>query len=155
MNTGNIVRDQLLNLLRGGNAHTDFKQVVDGYPVEMINVRPPHSSYTPWRLVEHMRIAQWDILEFIRNPQHVSPPWPEGYWPPEEKTADQPQWETSIAGFLADLQAMQELVENPETDLYASLPYGEEYTILREVLVLADHNAYHLGELSFMRGILK
>ncbi len=149
-----ILRKQLLDLLRGGNAHLDFAQAVDKFPLEMINTRPPHSDYTPWRLAEHLRIAQLDILEFIRDPGYVSPPWPEGYWPPEGKTASRSDWEQTIAAFQKDLQAMIALVEDPQTDLFADLPHAKGYTIFREVLVLADHSAYHVGEFSLMRGIL-
>jgi hypothetical protein len=101
-----------------------------------------------------MRIAQWDILEFTRDAQHVSPPWPKGYWPPDGKTADPREWEQTLAGFRKDLQSMQALVEDAHTDLWAPLPHAPDYTILREVLVLADHNAYHLGEFALLRQVI-
>jgi DinB family protein len=154
MEPGKVVREQLLQLLRGGNAHMVFDQAVERFPLEKINARPPGSDYTPWRLLEHMRIAQWDILEFVRNPNHVSPPWPEGYWPPEGQAADESRWKETIQKFHEDLQAMQAIVENPGTNLFDSLPHAPGYTVLREVLVLADHNAYHMGEFGLLRQMI-
>ena len=154
MDTQNIVRKQLLDLLGGGNAHMGFDEALDRFPMEAINASPPGSDYTPWRLLEHMRIAQWDIVEFVRNPQHVSPPWPDGYWPAQGTKADSQKWEQSLQSFWADLHDMQAIVENPETDLLSEMPHAPGYTILREVLVLADHNAYHLGELVVVRRLL-
>jgi DinB family protein len=110
--------------------------------------------HTPWRLVEHLRIAQRDILEFTRNPRHVSPPWPEGYWPVGDAPPDDAAWNRSVAGFRADLQAMQDLVADPATDLFAPLPHGEGQTVLREALLVADHNAYHLGQMVVVRRLL-
>jgi len=154
MEIGDVVREQLLDLLRGGNAHMDFTEAIDHFPLELINAQLPTSDYTPWRLLEHIRIAQWDILEFIRDAQHVSPAWPKGHWPPEGKMAGPSEWEQTIARFRRDLQDMQALVEDTHTDLLASLPHAPGYTILREVLVLADHNAYHLGEFALMRQVI-
>jgi hypothetical protein len=154
MEPGKVVRDQLLQLLGGGNAHMVFNQAVEKFPLEKINARPPGSDYTPWRLLEHMRIAQWDIVEFVRNPNHISPPWPEGYWPPEGQAGDESRWNETIQKFHQDLQAMQAIVENPETDLFGDLSHAAGYTILREVLVLADHNAYHMGEFALMRQVI-
>ena len=148
------VRKQLLALLRGGNAHLNFDQAVADFPMEQINRHPPHVPYTPWHLLEHLRIAQWDILEFIRTPGHVSPPWPQGYWPPPDRQADENQWHQTLQAFRSDLQSLAEIVEEPETDLYASLPHAAGYTILREILVVADHNAYHLGEFAILRQIM-
>jgi hypothetical protein len=155
MEVGQVVREQLLALLRGGNAHMDFAEAIDRFPLERINAQLPSSQYTAWRLLEHMRLAQWDIVEFVRDAHHVSPPWPTGYWPPDGKMADPREWEQTIAGFRNDLQAMQSLVENEHTDLWAPLAHAPGYTILREVLVLADHNAYHLGEFGLLRQIIE
>jgi len=102
-------------------------------------------------LLEHMRLAQWDILEFSRNPKHVSPAWPEGYWPTSEAPPSQKAWESSIAAFKKDLRSMEHLVANPKTDLCAKLPWGDGQTLLREALLAADHNAYHLGQLIMLR----
>ena len=113
--------------------------------------RPAGVSHSPWRLLEHMHIAQWDILEFSRNPQHVSPRFPDGYWPTGDAPADTGTWEHSVKAFRADLQAMCALVAADATDLFAPIPHGEGQTVLREALLLADHNAYHLGQLVILR----
>jgi hypothetical protein len=148
------VRKQLLVLLRGGNAHMSFEQAVADFPPEQINRKPPNVPYTPWHLLEHIRITQWDIVEFIRNPDHVSPEWPVGYWPARDARADASQWEKTIEQFEADLQALQDIVADPETDLYAPMPQGEKYTVLREILVVTDHTAYHIGEFGILRQVM-
>lgn len=149
-----IIRKQLLALLSGGHAHLDFEQAVADFPLESINEMPPHVPYTPWHLLEHMRIAQWDILEFIRNPNHVSPEWPVGYWPPAQVEADPQQWQQTLAEFRADLRALEALVQDPTTDLYAELPHAPGYTILREIMVVANHNSYHIGEFAILRQVM-
>ena len=155
MNNSNVVRKQFLDLLRGGNAHQHFAQATDKFSMALINTKLPGSDYTAWRLLEHMRIAQWDIVEFTRNAQHVSPPWPQGYWPAAGKTADAQDWAQTLAGLHSDLEAMCALVADPHTDLSAPLAHAPEYTVAREALVLADHNAYHLGEFGLLRGIIE
>jgi hypothetical protein len=154
MSTDSALRDHLLYLLRGGGAHLSFEEAVAGLPPELRGARPAGVPHTPWRLLEHMRLAQWDILEFSRNPQHVSPPFPAGYWPAGDAPPDPTAWDRSVAGFRADLQAMQDLVANPATDLFAPLPHGQGQTILREALLVADHNSYHLGQLVVVRRAL-
>ncbi len=149
------LREHLLYLLGGGGAHIDFEMVIRDFPVEHINRKVEGIPYTAWRVLEHMRLAQRDILEFSRNPAHVSPTWPDGYWPREEAEADAARWNESIAAFRADLTAMQKLVEDSATDLYAPISHGDGQTILREALLIADHNAYHLGVLSTLKRILQ
>lgn len=149
-----VIREQLLALLRGGNAHLDFDEAVADFPAEHINSKAPHVPYTPWHLLEHMRIAQWDILEFIRNPAHLSPDWPEGYWPAQAEQADLARWQTTLKAFRADHQALQDLVKDAQTDLSAPLPHAPGYTIFREILLVADHNAYHLGEFAILRQVM-
>ncbi len=151
MDTEKIMREQVLALLNGGNAHMNFSQALTGFPIEYINRKAVNFSYTFWHLLEHMRIVQWDILEFIRNPAHVSPDYPSGYWPPEEEEAQEPQWQQTIAQFRADLEAVQNLVADPSTDFFAPIPYARDYTVFREILLVADHNAYHLGEIVTLR----
>jgi hypothetical protein len=148
------LRDHLLYLLRGGGAHLSFEAAIDGIPEDMRGARVDGITHTPWRLLEHMRIAQWDILEFSRNPRHVSPPWPEGYWPDGSHPPDATAWGRSIEAFRADLEAMQDLVADPATDLFTRIPHGDGQTILREALLVADHNAYHLGQLVMLRRCL-
>jgi len=151
--TGSL-REHLLDLLNGGGAHLTFDKATAGLPAELRGAKPPGVPHTPWRLLEHLRIAQWDILEFTRDPHHVSPPWPEGYWPPGDAPPDDGAWDRSVAAFRADLRAMQDLVADPATDLFTPLPHGEGQTTLREALLVADHNAYHLGQLVVVRRLL-
>jgi len=148
------LRRHLLELLRGGNAHLNFEEALAGLPPNLRGERPHGLPYSPWRLLEHMRIAQWDILEFSRNPKHVSPEFPAGYWPESDAPPDDKAWQNSIRQFRADLKAMQDLVEDPAIDLHAPIPHGDGQTILREVLLLADHNSYHLGQLVTVRRLL-
>ncbi len=154
MDPDKAVREQLLLLLRGGNAHITFDQAVEQFPMASINIQPTNISYTPWHLLEHIRIAQWDILEFIRNPTHVSPQWPQGYWPSEGEHADEDKWHKSISDFRADLKALQDMVVDPRTDLVAPIPHAQGYTVLREILLVADHNAYHIGEFAILRQVM-
>ena len=148
------LRDHLQYLLKGGGAHLDFDQAIADLPTELRGARPETISHTPWRLIEHMRIAQWDILEFSRNPKHVSPDFPGGYWPETDAPPTADAWDKSVEAFRDDQSAMQALVANPETDLFAPIPHGDGQTILREALLVADHNAYHLGQLVFLRRCL-
>lgn len=148
------LREQLTELLEKGNAHSSWRDVLNGIPEAMRGTKPPRAPHTAWQLLEHMRIAQWDILEFSRNPKHVSPKFPQGYWPDTEMPPSLTAWETSIKAFERDLAEMKELVRNPKTNLFARIPHGDGQTILREALVLADHNAYHLGQIVLLRRML-
>ncbi len=154
-NQDQVFREQLLALLRGGNAHMSFDDVVADFPMAHINTKPPNVSYSPWHLLEHLRIAQWDILEFVRNSNHVSPEWPIGYWPDPEAQANETQWQQTIAEFKADMQTIEDLVEDPGTDFFAPIPHAPDYTIFREVLLVADHNAYHIGEFAILRQVME
>ena len=154
MNTDRALREHVLYLLRGGGAHLNFDAAVADLPPALRGARPPGVPHTPWRLLEHLRIAQWDILEFSRNPRHVSPKFPDGYWPQGDAPPDAHAWDRSAAAFRADLQAMCDLVADPATNLYAPIPHGDGQTILREALLVADHNAYHLGQLVIVRRAL-
>jgi DinB superfamily len=141
------LRRHLIELLKGGSAHTRFEEVSAGIPAKLRGQKPAGLPHSPWMLLEHMRIAQWDILEFSRNRKHVSPDWPKGYWPRSAAPPGTAAWNASIRRFRQDLKTMQNLAANPKTDLHARIPWGEGQTILREALLLADHNAYHLGQL--------
>lgn len=149
------LREHLLYLLRDGGAHIKFDEALKDFPVELINARAEGVPYTPWHLLEHMRIAQWDIVEFSRDASHVSPEWPKGYWPDNDRDADEDEWRKSVEAFRADLREMESLVEDPSTDLYARIPHGNGQTLLREALLVADHNAYHLGALVTLRRTLE
>jgi hypothetical protein len=154
MASADSVREHLLELLGGGHAHLDFEKAIAGLPVELCGAKPPGLPHTPWRLLEHMRIAQWDILRFSIDPKHISPEFPDGYWPEGDSPPDSDAWEQSIEAFRVDLRAMMDLVANPETDLFKPIPHGQGQTILREALLVADHNAYHLGQLVVVRRLL-
>jgi hypothetical protein len=145
------LRDHLLYLLKGGGAHADFDAAIGDWPLQLAGVKVANFPHTAWMLLEHMRLAQWDILDFSQNPKHISPKWPEGYWPPSEAPANEKQWRASMAAFKNDLRTMEQLVANPKVDLYARIPWGDGQTILREALLVADHNAYHLGQLVMLR----
>lgn len=148
------LRKQLIELLRGGGAHLTFDNAVAGLPPKLRGAKPPAQPHTPWRLVEHMRIAQRDILEFSRNPKHVSPKWPDEYWPDGDAPPTPTDWQQSIRRFRADAKAMQKLVKDPKNDLLAPFPHGHGQTLLREALLVADHTAYHLGQLIMVRRLL-
>ena len=148
------LRQHLLGLLKGGNAHVKFDEVVKDFPENLRGKKPQGQPHTAWRLLEHMRLAQWDIVEFSRSAKHVSPEFPDGYWPEGDTPPSAAAWEKSVKQFRADLKGMQDLVADPKTDLYARIPWGDGQTVLREALLVADHNAYHLGELLMIRRLL-
>ena len=149
------VRKHVLYLLRGGGAHQSFDELVGSFPADLCNRRIEGLPYTPWQVLEHMRLAQWDILEFSRDPEHVSPEFPKGYWPNPDELGTPALWQQTVEQFRRDLQQMEALVEDNATDLHAKIPHGDGQTILREALLIADHNAYHLGALAVMARIVK
>ena len=147
------LREHILELLEGKFAHIDLETALSDFPLAQINTRLPHSPHTPWELLEHIRLAQWDILEFSRDAKHVSPDFPDGYW---NKTEASPaDWKRSVTQVLGDLEAMRTLVRDARTDFFAKIPHGDGQTILREALLVADHNAYHLGQLMLLRRMLE
>ncbi len=148
------LRNHLLYLLRGGGAHMGIDEALENFPAALRGKRVPGLPYTAWQLLEHLRIAQWDILEFSRSATHVSPDFPEGYWPKHDKPPHEKAWEESVEAFRRDLKVIQDLVTNPEMNLFAAIPHGKGQTILREALLVADHNAYHLGQLVVLRRLL-
>jgi hypothetical protein len=154
MKKDQVLRQELSAILKGGNAHMSFADAVSEFPLKDINKKLPQASYTVWHLLEHMRIAQWDILDFVTNPGYQSLSFPDGYWPRVDETASPAQWKKTVEGFLADLKAMEELVKDPQTDFFGPIPHAKDYTVFREVLLAADHNAYHLGELVCLRRVL-
>jgi len=153
MNTDKDLRQHVLYLLQGGGAHAKFDEAIANFPAELRGQKPPNLPHSPWMLLEHLRLAQWDILEFSRNRKHKSPDWPSGYWPSSDGPSSA-QWNASIKKFRGDLKAMADLVKDPKIDLFAKIPWGDGQTILREALLLADHNAYHLGQLVDVRRAL-
>ncbi len=148
------LRDHLVELLEGGHAHVTFEDAIADLPLELRGAQPTGQPFTPWRLLEHIRISQWDIVEFTKSATHVSPEWPAGYWPASDAPPDAAAWDKSVAQVERDLRAMQRLVRDPATDLFARIPHGTGQTALREALVLADHNAYHVGQVVLLRRLL-
>jgi len=149
-----LLRQHLADLLLGGGAHLKFDPAIAGIPAKLRGGRAVGIPHSPYMLLEHMRIAQWDILEFSRNRKHVSPKWPEGYWPSAEAPASAAAWNSSVKKFREDLKSMEKLVKNAKTDLFAKIPWGDGQTVLRQALLLADHNAYHLGQMVDLRRLL-
>ncbi|MEX0745757.1 MAG: DinB family protein [Phycisphaeraceae bacterium] len=148
------IREDVIELLTGGGAHLDFDRAVAELPAKLRGGKPEGQPHTPWRLVEHMRLAQHDIVAFVVDADHVSPPWPEGYWPEGDAPPSATAWQQSLAGFRRDAKRIQKLVADPKTDLLTPLPHGDGQTILREAMLIADHNAYHLGQLVVVRRLL-
>jgi hypothetical protein len=148
------LRKELLDLLRGGNAHMDFDDAVSGFPMDKINTKVPGSSYLVWHVLFHMQVVQWDILEFVRNPGYESPDFPDGYWPGKDEPATPARWDEIVDKFRSDRSALEEMVEDPDTDFLKPLPHAREYTVFREILLAADHNAFHTGELVVLRRVL-
>lgn len=149
-----LLREHLVDLLSGRGAHLDWKAAFSGIPSKLRGVRPAKAPHSVWEFLEHMRIAQWDILEFSRDAKHVSPDWPAGYWPGTPGPPNAQAWAKSLKLFARDLTAMNKLVANPKTKLFAKIPHGTGQTILREALLVADHNGYHLGQVILIRRLL-
>lgn len=145
------LRARLVDAMRGHHAHIDFESAIKDFPVEASGAKPGGAPHTAWQLLEHMRIAQHDILEFSRNPKHQSPKWPEGYWPETEAPPDAKAWGASVKAFQKDAKDMDKLVEDIEQDLFKPFEHGERQTLLREALLVANHNSYHLGQLVFLK----
>src|SRR5271154_3251988 len=148
------LRQHMLNLLKGSDAHVAFDAVVKNVPADVRGKRPNGAEPSPWEVLEHLRITLWDILEFSRNSGHKSPEFPVGYWPGTQAPPNEKAWDQSVQAFRKDLEALCELVADESTDLLAIVPHGDGQTILREALLAADHNAYHLGELVLLRRLL-
>jgi hypothetical protein len=149
--TDEALREHVLKLLSGKEAHAEFDAAIGGWPIELTGAKVANFPHTAWMLLEHMRIGQWDILEFSRHPKHVSPKWPEGFLPTSEAPANEKAWTTAIADFKKDMRAIEQLVASGKSDLFAKIPWGTGQTLLREVLLVADHNSYHLGQLVMLR----
>ncbi len=154
MTDTDILREQVLALIDGRGAHMPFDAAVADFPDDAINRRPPNVAYTPWHLLEHIRIAQRDILDYMRDRAYLAPAWPEEYWPARDATATPDQFAATIEAFRADRAALHALVADPATDLLAAIPNTPGHTILREVRLVGDHNAYHLGEFAILRQVM-
>ncbi|GAB4508363.1 MAG: DinB family protein [Anaerolineae bacterium] len=149
------LRTQLTNALTMRQAHMIFEDAIRDFPVTHINTRPPGVEYTFWHLLEHLRITQWDILDYIRNPDYQHREWPGEYWPAPNAETDAAGWQHTIDQFLEDRAALVAIVQNPATDFYTPIPHGyDNHNILREILIIAGHNAYHIGELGILRQVV-
>jgi uncharacterized damage-inducible protein DinB len=153
MEAQKALREHILLLLEGKSAHIDLESAVKDFPLDKINEHVDDSPHSAWQLLEHVRIAQWDILEFSRDAKHRSPDWPDGYWPKKDGTKS--DWKASVKQVLKDLKAMQALVKDKKDDLYEPFPWGEGQTLLREALLVAVHNSYHLGQLVLLKRMLE
>jgi DinB family protein len=155
MTNDESLRKHLVNLLQARQAHMMFDDAVADFPPEMMNAYPPNVPYTPWHLIEHLRITQWDILDYMRNPNYKEIEWPKDYWPARDAKTDQTGWDKTVAQFRSDMQAIVDIVNDPKTDFFAPILHGYDgHTILREVMLVADHNAYHVGELAILRQVM-
>jgi hypothetical protein len=148
------LRQHLADLLSSEHAHVGLRKALEGLPAKSRGLRPKGTEHSIWELLEHLRIAQWDILEFSRDAKHVSPKFPEGYWPARPAPSSEAAWKKSIADFERDLEAMKKLVLDESSDLFAKIPHGDGQTLLREALLVADHNAYHIGQIVLGRRLL-
>jgi uncharacterized damage-inducible protein DinB len=153
-NHDSSLRQHLVELLRGEHAHVGFVAAIRDVPPRLRGERPAGVEHSLWELLEHLRLAQSDILEFSRNPAHESPPWPDGYWPESAAPPDDDAWDAAVAAFTADLDAMEKLVADPATDLWKPFAHGKGQTLLREAMLAADHNAYHVGQIVALRRLL-
>ncbi len=153
-NPDRVLREQLLALLEGGQAHMGFEDAIAGFPMKEINHKVPHASYTVWHALEHLRRAQQDIRLFVEDPEYVSPDFPEGYWPKQDEEATPAQWRKTVEGIRSDLEAVKGWVKNPKTDFFGPIPHAPGYTVFREILLVADHNAWHTSELVILRRVL-
>lgn len=148
------LRQHVVKLLDWHDAHVDFDAVLAHWPAELRAAKPTGAPHSAWQLLEHLRIAQWDMLDFCRNPKYKELDFPAGYWPAGDTPPTDDVWKKSLRAFRTDLAALQKLVADPATDLLAPIPHGQGQTILREALLVADHNAYHLGQLLLLRRLL-
>lgn len=148
------LRAQLLTLLDSGNAHMRVEDALEDFPLDRINDTPPNVPYSPWQLLEHMRRTQRDILDYIQKSDYTELSWPNDYWPAEDATADEGDWNTTVEEFRSDLNALRAIVADESQDLNATVPSNDEHTILREIITIASHNHYHLGEFAILRQVM-
>ncbi len=154
MTNDRSLRKHLVELLDGGHAYATFNKIIADFPPKLRGEVPQGLPHSAWMLLEHIRLAQWDIFDFSRNPKYVAPTWPDDYWPKNPSPPSATAWDQSVKSFADDLAAMKKLVSNPKTDLFAKIPWGDGQTILREALLLADHNSHHLGQIIDIRRLL-
>lgn len=146
------IRKHLLASLQGRNAHLSFEQTIKDFPDGYYNKKIPGIQYSCWDLLEHLRIAQWDILDFIMNPEYQSKAWPDNYWPKDK--GDSEKWKSSVKNFLSDRKELEAMLEDSAVDLYDPIPHAPDYTVFREIVIVIDHNSYHTGQLLSLRRAL-
>jgi uncharacterized damage-inducible protein DinB len=154
MDNTRTLRENLVSFMEGEHAHTDLASTLKDFPLDRINKKVPNLAHTAWHLLYHLRVAQWDILEFIKNPHHVSPDFPSGYWPDPEKPADTRKWHETFKAFYEDLESMKKLITDEHKDLFEPIPHGSGQTTLREALLIIDHNSYHIGQMNILRKLV-
>lgn len=155
MSSDVLFREHVATRLTGEDAHLTLEQAVADFPLDQINTRPPNVPYSFWALLEHIRIAQWDILEYTKDPKgHVTPPWPEGHWPEPGHDATPEEWSATLAAIRAGIAEGQAMARDPELDLFAPLEGAPQHTAGRELLLLGDHNSYHVGEFAILRQVM-
>ncbi len=152
MNMDDTIRKHLLTSLQGRNAHLSFEQTIKDFPDNYYNKKISGIQYSCWDLLEHLRIAQWDILDFIMNPEYQSKSWPDNYWPKGKGDAE--KWKNSVKNFLDDRKEIETMLEDSAVDLYSPIPHAPDYTIFREIVIVIDHNSYHTGQLLLLRRAL-
>ncbi len=149
------LREHLVQLLKGGQAHASIEDAVKGLPFELTGVKPTHVPYSVWQLLEHIRIAQWDIVQFSHKADHVSPKWPDEFWPKNPKPESEKVWHDTLHKIQKDRKQMIDSISDSKQDLYTAFPYGDGQTLLREALLIVDHTSYHTGEIILVRRLLK
>ena len=154
MTDDTMLRRELIRLLDGLDARMPFDEAVADFPDKAMNERAPNVEYTPWHIIEHIRLTQADILEYVLGEGYVEKTWPDEYWPPRDAVATRVEWEASIQGFRSDIEALKAVVRDPARDLNAVLPDTPGHTLLREVRIVGDHNAYHIGEFAALRQVM-
>jgi hypothetical protein len=148
------LRRELVRLLEGRGAHMSFEDAVADFPDDAINRRPPNVGYTPWHLIEHLRLVQLDLLEYLTEADYGEKPWPDAVWPAPDAVATREEFDRSLEEFLADRGRLRAIIEDPSTDLFATVPSSSSHTILREIRLAADHCAYHVGEFAVLRQVM-
>lgn len=154
MENDQIIRKQLVKFLNDSLAHMTLNEAVTDFPLGKINEKFPNGTYTPWHLLEHIRLTQRDIVDFCQNPNYKEPQWPQDYWPKESALADPKQWKETINIIRNDLKTLTKITLDKKTNLYTPIPWGNGQTILREIILVIDHNSYHVGEFAIMRQVM-
>ena len=154
MDTDNLLRKELVNYLEHPHTHGMLPDAVKNFPENLINEKPPNIPYSFWQLLEHIRVSQFDMVDFIRNPDYKEMKWPADYWPDDKQKATKKMWDEAVKKYEDDIQALKKIIEDPKTDLFAPIPHGTGQTIYREALQIIDHAGYHIGQFIVMRRMI-